>query len=236
MNILYTVCVTIASIIFMFAITKLIGNKQISQFTLFDYINGITIGSIAAEMAVSNKFDELWTAFIAMALYGLAGVVLSLLSMKSIRCRRFFSGSPLMLIEDGKLYPENLKSAKLDIGELLTSARISGYFDLSKINYAILENNGTISFLPKSEELPLTPKDLGYKKENDQLVVNIIIDGVIMEGNLKHCGKETKWLFSQLKEQGYSSPDKIFLATLDCNDNLTLYPQSPKENKKNYFN
>lgn len=235
MNIFYTIAVSLGSITVMFIITKLIGSKQISQFTLFDYINGITIGSIAAEMAVSGEIGELVPAAIAMALYGLVGITFSFLTMKSIHCRRFIAGTPLLLIEDGKLYPENLKTAKLDIGDLLTRARISGYFDISKIAYAILENNGTISFLPKAEEAPLTPKDLGYKKEDDKLVVNLILDGVVMEGNLKHCGKESKWLLSQLREQGYSSPSQIFLATVDQNDKVTFYPQSQKKNKKNYF-
>lgn len=199
MEALYTVAVTFGSIIIMFIITKLIGNKQISQFTLFDYINGITIGSIAAEMAVCDNIDQFWDSAIAMGLYGFTGIVLSYLTIKSIRCRRFIAGTPLMLIEDGKLYPENLKSAKLDIGDLQMRARISGYFDLSKIRYAILENNGTISFLPSAKESPLTPKDLGYEKEDDKLVVNLILDGVIMEGNLKHSGKDVKWLSNSFR-------------------------------------
>lgn len=235
MNIFYTIAVTMGSIIVMFFVTKLVGNKQISQFTLFDYINGITIGSIAAEMAVSGELGELIPAATAMLLYGITGVVLSYLTMKSIRCRRFIAGTPILLLEDGKLYPENLKTAKLDIGDFLTRARISGYFDISKIAYAILENNGTISFLPKAEEAPLVPKDLGYKKEDDKLVVNLILDGVIMEGNLKHCGKEEKWLSKKLQENGYSSPSQVFLCTLDKDDSITIYPQSNKENKKNYF-
>ena len=235
MHVLYTAAVTLGSIIIMFIITKIMGNKQISQFTLFDYINGITIGSIAAEMAVSDKMKDLWVAAVAMGLYGLVGIVLSYATMKSIKCRRFIAGTPLLLIEDGKLYPENLKSAKLDIGDLLTRARVSGYFDISKIRYAILENNGTISFMPKAEEMPLTPKDLGYEKKDDKLVVNLIMDGEVMEGNLKHCGKEMKWLMKKIKEQGYSSPDQIFLAAFDDKENLAIYPQSEKQNKKNYF-
>ena len=126
MNLFYTAAVTLGSIVIMFIITKLMGNKQISQFTLFDYINGITIGSIAAEMAVNDKPDDLWDAALAMALYGAVGIVLSYATMKSIKCRRFIAGTPILLIEDGKIYPENLKSAKLDIGDLLTRARVSG--------------------------------------------------------------------------------------------------------------
>ena len=144
MHIFYTIACTAGSIALMFIITKIIGNKQISQFTLFDYINGITIGSIASEMAVSGNTEDLVTSALAMGLYGLVGIIFSFLTMKSIRCRRFIAGRPLLLIENGKIYPENLKTAKLDIGDLLTRARISGYFDISKIAYAILENNGII--------------------------------------------------------------------------------------------
>lgn len=235
MFIIHTIFATLGSILVMFLISKLLGNKQISQLTLFDYINGITIGSIAAEMAVSNETTELIIPIIAMILYGVVGFLLSVVTMKSMRCRRFLSGRPLMLIEDGKLYPANLKTAKLDIGDLLTRARNSGYFDITKIRYAILENNGIISFMPKAEEMPLTPKDLNYKKEDDKLVINLILDGIVMEGNLKHAGKEIKWLANKLKEQGYSSPDKVFLCTVDQNDKVTIYPQSPQKNDKNYF-
>lgn len=235
MNIIHTVLATLGSIIVMFAVTKVLGNKQISQFTLFDYVNGITIGSIAAEMATSENAGELLLCAISMIIYGAIGFLLSYLTMKSIHSRRFFAGTPLMLIEDGKLYPENLKTAKLDVDDLLLRARSSGYFDISKIAYAILESNGAISFLPQAADAPLTPNDLGYKKETDKLVVNLILDGVVMEGNLKHCGKEIKWLTKQLRDKGYSSPSQVFLCTVDQNDSVTIYPQSEKQNSKNYF-
>lgn len=235
MFIIHTILATMGSMVVMFLLSKLLGNKQISQLTLFDYINGITIGSIAAEMAVSNDQGELIIPVIAMTLYGLVGFLLSVLTMKSIKCRRFFSGTPLMLIENGKIYPENLKTAKLDIGDLLTRARNSGYFDITKISYAILENNGTISFLPKAVESPLTPNDINYNKSDEKLTVNLILDGVIMEGNLKHYGKDIKWLTNQLRQQGYSSPHQVFLCVGDDSDNITIYPESEQKNKKNYF-
>lgn len=234
-EIFHTVYSSLLSIAVLFIITKLMGNKQISELTLFDYINGITIGSIAAEMAVSDEVKDLWQPVIGIALYGLVGIAFSYLTMKSIKCRRFITGTPLLLIEDGKLYPENLKTAKLDIGDLLTRARSAGYFDITKISYAVFESNGTISFLPNAKEAPLTPKDLGYEKEDDKLTVNIIMDGVVMEGNLKHIGKEMKWLSKQLREQGYSSPSDIFLAVADKDDKVTIFPQSQRDNKKNYF-
>lgn len=230
-----TAAATVGSALVMFIITKLIGNKQISQLTLFDYITGITIGSIAAEMSVSDEVKDLWQPVIAMILYGAIGLILTWLTMKSLRCRKFISGTPLLLIDRGKLYPENLKTAKLDIDDLLTRARTAGYFDITKIDYAIFESTGAISFMPMAKEAPLTPIDLGYEKEADKLVVNLIMDGIVMEENLRRCGKEIKWLSKQLRDQGYSSPTQVFLAVVDKNDNVTIYPQSEKQDRKEPF-
>lgn len=235
MFIVKTIFATVGSIIVMFLISKLLGNKQISELNMFDYINGITIGSIASEMAVSSDYKEFWIAGVAMVLYGLTGFLLSVLTIKSIRARRFFSGTPILLIEDGKIYPENIKTAKLDTGDLLTRARNAGYFDLSQISYAILENNGKISFMPKAVEKPITLKDLGKEKQDDKLVVNVILDGVIMEGNLKYTGNNRTWLDNEMHKQGFSKPEDIFLGTVDQNNALKLYPQCKHKVLKNFF-
>lgn len=235
MFVLKTILTTLGSIAVMLIITKLLGNKQISELNMFDYINGITIGSIASEMAVSDNWVDVGTAAVAMSIYGIVAILISILAIKSIKARRFFTGVPLFLIEDGKLYPENLKTAKIDIGDLLTRARNSGYFDISQISYAIIESNGKISFLPKKEEMPVTLKDLGQEKENDKLSVNVILDGVIMEGNLTYTGNNIKWLMSEMQKQGYKSPHDIFLATVDSDNTLTIYPQNEERNLKNYF-
>lgn len=113
MNITHTILATVGSIIVMFAISKLLGNKQISQLTLFDYINGITIGSIASEMAVSQEMDELIVPVIAMVLYGLTGFLLSVLTMKSIHCRHFLSGKLSCLLKKAKYIPKTLRPPSL---------------------------------------------------------------------------------------------------------------------------
>lgn len=235
MIILKTILTALASIIIMFLISKLLGNKQISELNMFDYINGITIGSIASEMAVADGWENVWVAGIAMTIYGLTGFLLSIFTIKSIKARRFFAGVPLLLIEDGKMYPENIKTAKLDTGDLLTRARNAGYFDISQIQYAILENNGKISFMPKAVEKPITLKDLGQQKQDEKLSVNVILDGVIMESNLKYTGNDIKWLTAQMRQQGFTSPSDIFLGIVDGNNNFTAYPQNNEKNKKNYF-
>ena len=119
MIILKTILTALASIIIMFLISKLLGNKQISELNMFDYINGITIGSIASEMAVADSWENVWVAGIAMTIYGLTGFLLSIFTIKSIKARRFFAGVPLLLIEDGKMYPENIKTAEPEMQDIL---------------------------------------------------------------------------------------------------------------------
>ncbi len=227
---------SLLSIIIMFLISKLLGNKQISELNMFDYINGITIGSIAAELSVSRQADEIITAIIAMIVYGIVVFLFSILTIKSIKCRRFFSGRTLLLIENGKIYSKNLLKAKLDINDLLTKARTNGYFDISQINYAIMENNGEISFFPCSEYRPVTAGDLKLSPmpKPEYLNINIIIDGKIMSQNLKYCGVDETWLNKELSARGKKVKD-IFLATLDQNNTLHIYEYQNEKNLKNIF-
>ena len=136
----------LGSLAALFLLTKLSGNKQVSQMNLFDYVMGITIGSIAAEMAseLESPLRPLW----AMVVYGLAAWGIALLTNKSIRVRRFIIGKPLILMDSGVIYRKNLRRARMDLNEFLMYCRVSGYFDLNQIQTAILEHNGTVTFLP----------------------------------------------------------------------------------------
>ena len=129
----YIIITSVSSIIILFILTRIMGKRQISQLTMFDYINGITIGSIAAEMATALDGD-VWQPFFAMMIYALFAIMFSYLSMKSIKARRFLVGKPFLLYENGKLFEKNLKKAKLDINEFLTECRTNGYFYLSRLS------------------------------------------------------------------------------------------------------
>lgn len=227
---------SLLSIVVMLLISKLLGNKQISELNMFDYINGITIGSIAAEMSVSQEGEEIIIALVAMIVYGLVVFAISMATVKSIKCRRFFAGRTLLLIENGKIYSENLKKSKLDINDVLTKARTNGYFDISQINYAIMENNGEISFFPNSEYRPVTASDLKLEPlpKPEYINLNIIIDGKIMHQNLKYCGVDEAWLNKELSARGKKAKD-IFLATLDKNNTLHLFEFQNEKNLKNIF-
>ena len=222
----------ISSLITLFLITKMLGKKQVSQLSLFDYVIGISIGNFAAEMTInleSNELNGIW----AVVLFGLFAYLISYLTMKSIVLRRFFMGTPTILVQDGKILENNLKKMKFDINDMLEEIRISGYFDLSQVEYAILEPNGEVSILPKAEYRPITPKDMKIKVGREGLCSNVIIDGKIMHNNLKNINKDEKWLYKAIKVKGYNDISKILLATVDINDKIVIYERNYNIESKN---
>ena len=214
------------SYVALFLITKLIGYRQISQLSIFDYVNGITIGSIAAEMA--TELEKPLQPLLAMAIYCLLVVLTSWLTTHSVRMRRWLTGRTLVLLQNGTLYRENLKKAKLDVNEFLTQCRDSGYFDLNEIQLALLETTGKISFLPKSATHPATPQDMGVSVPQAQPQINVILD------NLEYLGYNEDWLDHRLEEQNYTV-GQIFLATCDREGSLTLFPMEHKAMTRDLF-
>ena len=208
----------------------MVGKKQISQLNLFDYIVGITIGSIAADISLDLEKD-LMAGLVSLFLYGIIAYLISLLTMKSIKARRFFTGVPTVLVENSKIIESGLKKTKIDINELLAEARIAGYFDLDEIEYAIMQVNGNISFLPKDREKPITKKDVNLKSVDTGLTANVIIDGKYMKNNMKAIGKNKKWLDHELKILGYDNYDNILLATVDINYKILVYRKDVKPDK-----
>lgn len=227
-EVLYIIALSLGSVVAIFVLTKLMGYRQMSQMSMFDYIIGITIGSIAAEMSTSLE-ESFVQPLTAMIVYALVAVLLAIATSKSIGARRVIEGAPIVLLSHGELYRRNLRKAKMDVSEFLVQCRVNGYFDVSKLECAILEGNGKISFLPKAEERPLTPADLQITPDREYLVANVILDGRVMEKNLSHMGKDEKWLHSQITAQGAKKVEDILLATCDRNDKVTVYM---KENKK----
>jgi uncharacterized membrane protein YcaP (DUF421 family) len=199
-----------------------------SQMSMFDYIVGITIGSIAAEMSTSLD-ENFMQPLVAMIVYALAAVFLSSVSSHSIHFRRFVEGKPLVLMNNGELYYDNLRRAKIDVSEFLEQCRVNGYFDVSKLETILLEGNGKFSFLPKSSERPLTPNDVNLFPRQEYMVANVIIDGKVMHENLRHTGKDETWLRNQIKGHGAKRVEEILLATCDMNNQITVFL---KENKK----
>lgn len=220
MDYLKIILTSLFSLAALFLLTKLVGAKQVSELSMFDYINGISIGSIAAEMA--TELEDPIKPLIAMAVYAVVSFLISILNAKSVVMRRLFFGKTVVLMRNGKLYRENLRRAHLDINEFLMQCRAGGYFDISAINTAVLEPSGKISILPFSQKRPATPEDLKAVPAADEVFYNVIMEGGIMERNLADAGFDSAWLKNELETQGKKVRD-IYLATLSRSGTLNIF-------------
>lgn len=233
MDVLQILISSILSLVILFILTKIMGYRQISQLSFFDYVVGITIGSIAAEMATNLDMD-MWQPILAMAIYALASVILSFSTQKSIKLRRFFIGVPIVLIQSGTIITANLKKVHYDVNDLLSDARVEGYFNLGDVEYAVMENNGKVSFLSKSNTRPVTPKDLNIEPTQETLLANVVMDGKIMTSHLKKIGKDENWLKKELKMQHLTAPE-VFLAIADNSGTLTAFKKETDKSGLDIF-
>ncbi len=234
MEILKTVIAAFFSLVVLFLLTKIMGQRQMSQLSAFDYINGITIGSIAAEMATNQ--DKVINCLVAMVIYGLVTFSISLINEHSMKLRRILSGRCLVIYHNQKIIMKNLKKSKLDINEFLTQCRIAGYFDLSKLHSVFIEPNGNLSFLPVSSEAVLTPCDMKLPKTQEDPFINIIIDGSVLDHNLKATGHNREWLNKQLKNNNIKSEKQVPLAVYSRQRGAVFFMDDTNVSSKDMFN
>lgn len=221
MEIIKVILTSVLSAAALFVIAKIIGHKQMSQLDFFDYITGITVGSIAAELA--TELEEPLNPLVAMIVYGVITVILTKLTSKLPKMRKFINGTPTVIMNSGKIYRKNLKKAKIDLSEFMVMCRQEGYFDLSDIQTAIFEYNGRLTVLPVSTKRPLHPEDVNLKPTPEYISTEVIMDGRVLEENLKRMGLDSKWLLNRIKEQGFKNAKEVFLGVCDQNKKLTLY-------------
>ena len=211
----------LVSYLALFVSAKLVGRKQISQLDFMDYITGITIGSIAAELA--TDLENMWKPLLALILYALLTWLMSQINLRVGRSRKFLNGSPTIVMDGGRLFRENMKKAKLDLSEFMVMCRQQGYFDLSAIQTAVFEYNGRLTILPVSTRRPLTPEDMKLQPQQEHIFVEIIMDGRVLDENLRRMGLTPAWLEKQLRDQCIHGPEEVFLALCDDKRRLTCY-------------
>ncbi len=218
---------SLISLLTLFIITKIIGKKQVSELSLFDYVIGISIGNFSAEMII-NKEVQYINGMIAIIVFGLTAWLVNFLARKSIMIRRLLMGVPTVVIEKGVIIEKSLKDLNMDINDLLEFLRSEGYFHIEEIAYAIMEANGQLSVLSKSLYKPVTLKDMKITSSKEELDSNIIIDGEYMEENIKNSNKGMEWIKKELKKNGYQSEEQILLGVIS-NNKLILYPKNQYE-------
>jgi len=213
-KVLQTAISSAIAIIALFILTRLMGKKQMAQLSFFDYVVGISIGSIASEYAVVRTI-HVAEGLTALMVFTLFSLVLSYISLKSYKGRKILDGTSTLLIENGKIVETNLQKAKITINDLLEECRLKDIFNIAEIEYAILETSGRLSVQPKSQNRPLTPKDMQIPTQYEGLCTNVVIDGKILEEHLTAIKLDTAWLNTELAKQGITSCKDVLLGYVD---------------------
>ena len=193
----HVVISSVSSFLFLFLVTKIMGKKQIAQLSFLDYVIGISLGSIAAEMATDGS-RPFYHFFIAMAIYLVLDIVLTLVARKGTMLKKIIRGRPLILIEEGKIRYKNLIRSKLDINDLLSLCRAKGYFDLRDVAYCIFETSGEVSVLPAAEAVVAKSVEVGKQPSVPSLSKDVVEDGKLIPQALTQIGKSKEWLFARL--------------------------------------
>ncbi|MEK3854677.1 DUF421 domain-containing protein [Cytobacillus sp. FSL H8-0458] len=204
----------------LFVITKLIGKKQISELSFFEYVSGITIGSIAGEIIMG--LDNHWASgILSIMIFGLVTLFADMLALKSKSFRDFFEGKGTIFIKDGKILEDNLKKERYSIDDLSSLLRQKNVFKAADVEFAVLEPRGDLSIMLKKENQPLTPKDLQLNLPQEKEPQTVIMDGNILNDPLAGSGKSKKWLKSEIEKLGLTQ-ENIFLGQIDSFGELTV--------------
>lgn len=209
----------IITFIILMLYARILGKQQISQLTFFDYVIGITVGSIAATMTTDLRIRFLpqligLTAWVGMAL------LLQIISLKSRKLAKIIDGEPVVLVHNGKILEDHLAKVRLKNVELMETLREKGAFNIADVEFAILESDGNVSVLKKSQQQPVTPKDLNLSSSYQGIPTELVVEGKVVHENLEEIRQTEGWLLGELKKQGINSLKEVMYASLDTTGNL----------------
>jgi uncharacterized membrane protein YcaP (DUF421 family) len=212
-------------------LTRLMGRKEISQMTFFDFLVGVSMGSIVANAIIGNERMSK-AAVTAVIVLALLEIITSYLHIKSFGIRKLVNSEPVVVVKNGIIAEANVRRMRLTIDELMMKLREKNIFNIADVEYAIMETDGKMSVLPKSQKQPLTPKHLSIKTKKSGLTRDVIIDGNIMEENLKSVGLDDKWIKGQLRVHGIKDVSDVFYAGLDSNKKLHISKRNANVDEK----
>jgi uncharacterized membrane protein YcaP (DUF421 family) len=201
--------------------TRLLDKTQVGQLTFYEYVSGITIGSLAGTIASSDP-DKVWSSYYDLILFVLLTYIVSICALKSRPFRTLIEGSPSILIENGRIIKENMKSLRFDLDELNALLRSKDVVDISEVQYAILETTGEMSIIKKSGFQPLTKSDMNIHLPDPMLPVELIMDGEIIEENLKKQNLTHTWLEEQLSARNIKSASHVMYGVMDSKGQLFI--------------
>lgn len=205
----------------MLAFTRSMGRKQISQLTYFDYVVGITIGSIAATAAVDRRI-KMFDAFISIAIWSALTILISEITLRNIKLRLLIDSEPLLIIDKGKVIYKNMKKARYNMGDLLMQLRNKDAFNITDVEIAILEPDGKLSVLKKAEQSAITSGDMNIKKPKAGMMVDIILDGQILSSHLSLIHKDESWVRAQLKAKNINNIKDVVFAGIQADEQIYI--------------
>ncbi|MEI2356963.1 DUF421 domain-containing protein [Mesobacillus zeae] len=213
----------------LFIMTKLVGKKQLAELSFFEYVSGITIGSIAGEVIMGLE-NNILHGITAIVIFGTTTYLVDVLSIKSKTFRDIIDGKATVLIKDGKVLEENMKKEKYSIDELSSLLREKNVFTFTDVEFAVLEPKGELSVLLKKEKQALTPKDIGLETATEKETITVLMDGSILDKALLESGKSKAWLQEEMAKRGLSTKD-VFMAQVDSNGclHIDLYNDQLKD-------
>ncbi len=199
--------------------TRILGKQQVSQLTLFEYILGITIGSMAATLT-TDLASTAWSHWVGLMVWTILVFAVQHFSVKYPKFFVYINGQPEMLIINGKIMEETMKKMRYSLHDLMEQLRVSGVFDISQVEYAVLETNGKLTVLKKSQYQSLTPKDMNLSTSYDGLSTELVFNGVILKYNLSQLHLDTLWLKQELRKKGIKDVSEVYFASLNTKGEL----------------
>lgn len=213
--------------VLLLVLSRLIGRKLLGQLTFFDFVTGITLGTIGGAF-VTTEIEGYYVLASAMV-FALLAFLTGIMTYKNITARKLIEGEPIILIQNGKIYEKNMKKVRYNQDDLLMQLRENNVFNLADVEFAILEPHGRLSVLRKKEKQTPTLKDLNLPSTYEGLSTEIIRNGRIQEKNMKDYNLSYEWLYNELMTKGVKSIKEVFLATLSTDGVLyvDLYEDNP---------
>lgn len=212
------------SFLTMLLMTRIMGRKEISQMTFFNFVSAISIGSIGANLAVNQNLSIL-NGVLALAGWGIITIIMDLFDIHSKKARAVLEGEPLIVMKDGQIMEKALRKVRLDIDALNAMLRQKNIFSLTDVEYAILENNGELSVMKKGSKQFLTKSDLNIQNDDIQyypISTGVISDGKVNFNNLSKLKLSEEWLEEQLSNKGITSVSDIFYAEIQRDGTLYI--------------
>lgn len=209
-------------------VMRIMGKRQIGELQPYDLVLAILLAELAA-VPMQDKDIPLANGLISILALMLAQVGLSVISLKSERARGIICGTPSILISNGKIVENELRRSRYNINDLLEQLRSKNCPNIADVEFAILETSGDLSVIPKSQKRPVTPEDLGLDTKYEGLPYTLIIDGEVVDDNLRKTGLDREWLQNELAKFGMYRIQDVFFASLDTQGNLFYQTKSGRE-------